>query len=281
MRLGVGILLDYKLLSEFPPATLPQPTMTSKKLCPHCQHVIPWKDRLKSKCPHCFRPLRRKSESERSTFVLWLEDRGKWWWFYMLLVICVVGAMVGQLAGRHSSFLNFISGHPIMFGLSLYYLAAFASIISRIYVPLMLGAPRILRRERQQITQYKIFTAVGMALGLGLDFVLIGANQFFVMFPLTVLLFTLPIAILWAYLALVLVETDYDDERVWSFLTEIGAGERLDHRHHGYYVLVMVPISALIFYWMMQNQWIYYWFADSQLIAMFNELINRATGRVG
>ncbi len=143
------------------------------------------------------------------------------------------------------------------------------------------GAPRILRRERQQITQYKIFTAVGMALGLGLDFVLIGANQFFVMFPLTVLLFTLPIAILWAYLALVLVETDYDDERVWSFLTEIGAGERLDHRHHGYYVLVMVPVSALIFYWMMQNQWIYYWFADSTLIAMFNELINRATGRVG
>ena len=49
IRLGVGILLDYKLLSEFPPATLPQPTMTSKKLCPHCQKVIPWKDRLKSK----------------------------------------------------------------------------------------------------------------------------------------------------------------------------------------------------------------------------------------
>ncbi len=175
----------------------------------------------------------------------------------MLLVICVVGAMIGQLAGRHSSFLNFISGHPIMFGLSLYYLAAFASIISRIYVPLMLGAPRILRRERPQITQYKIFTAVGIALGLGLDFVLIGANQFFVMFPLTVLLFTLPIAILWAYLALVLQEPDYDDERVWSFLTEIGAGERLDHRHHGYYVLVMVPVSAVIFCWMMQNQWIY------------------------
>ena len=40
-------------------------------------------------------------------------------------------------------------------------------------------------------------------------------------------------------------------------------------------------ILALIFYWMMQNQWIYYWFADSTLIAMFNELINRATGRVG
>ncbi|NUO19013.1 hypothetical protein HUU59_06140 [bacterium] len=255
--------------------------MSSKKLCPHCLKVIPWKHRFKSKCPHCFRPLRRKSESERGTLLLWFEDRGKWWWFFILLVVSVVGAMIGQLAGRHSSFLNFISAHPIMFALTLYYLAAFASIISRIYVPLMLGAPRILRRERPQITQYKIFTVIGMVLGLGLALFVIGADQFFVMFPASVLLFTLPIAILWAYLALVLQEPDYEDERVWSFLTEIGAGERLDHRHHGYYVLIMVPVAALIFYWMMQNQWLYYWFADSTLVSMFKELYMRATGRAG
>lgn len=272
---------DYKLLPEFQPLTLPQPTMTSKKLCPHCLKVIPFKHRLKTKCPHCFRPLRRRSEGERGTFLLWLEDRGKWWWFFILLVISVVGAMVGQLAGRHSSFLNFISEHPVMFALTLYYLSAFASIISRIYVPLMLGAPRILRRERPQIKQYKILTAVGVGLGLVLSIVVVGADQYFVLFPVSALLFTLPITLMWAYLALVLQEPDYEDERVWSFLTEIGAGERLDHRHNGYIALVMLPVAALLFYWMMRNQWLYYWFADSTLVSMFFELYNRATGREG
>lgn len=254
--------------------------MTSKKLCPHCIKVIPFRHRFKQKCPHCLRPLRRRSEGERGTVVLWLEDRGKLWWMFVLLVICVIGAMIGQMAGRHSSFLNFISGHPIMFLLSLYYLAAFASIISRMYVPLMLGAPKILRRERQQISQYKIFTAVGIVLGLGLSLIVIGPGQYFVMFPASVFLFTLPIALLWAYLALVLQEPDYEDERVWSYLTELGAGDRLDHRHNGYLVLVMVPLAALLFYWMTQNQWIYYWFSDSTLVSMFKELYMRATGRM-
>ncbi len=253
--------------------------MTSKKLCPHCLKVIPFKHRFRAKCPHCLRPLRRHSEGERGTIGLWLEDRGKWWWFFNLLIVSVIGAMIGQMAGRHSSFLNFISGHPVMFVLSLYYLAAFASIISRIYFPLLLGAPRILRRERQQIKQYKIFTAVGIVLGLILSLAVVGMDQFFVLFPVSVLLFTLPIALLWGYIALVLQEPDYEDERVWSFLTEIGAGDRLDHRHRGYYVLVLVPVAALIYYWMMQNQWLYYWFSDSTLVSMFMELYNRATGR--
>ncbi|MCB1060274.1 MAG: hypothetical protein KDB65_08580 [Calditrichaeota bacterium] len=209
-----------------------------------------------------------------------MEDRGKYWWFFILIIICVIGAMIGQMAGRHSSFLNFISEHPIMFMLTLYYLGAFASLISRMYIPLMLGAPRILRRERSQITQYKVFTAVGMLLGLGLALFVVGANQFFVMFPASVFLFTLPIAILWAYLALVLQEQDYEDERVWSYLTELGGGDRLDHRHNGYLVLIMVPLAALLFYWMMQNQWIYYWFSDSTLVSMFKELYMRATGRM-
>jgi hypothetical protein len=254
--------------------------MTSKKLCPHCLKVIPFKHRLKSKCPHCFRPIRRKSEGERSTFVLWLEDRGKYWWMFVLLVISVIGAMIGQMAGRHSSFLNFISSHPIMFLLSLYYLGAFASLIVRMYIPLMLGAPRILRRERPQIRQYKIFTAIGMVLGLALSLFVVGADQYFQLFPASVLLFTIPIAIMWAYLALVLQEPDYEDERVWSYLTELGAGDRLDHRHNGYLVLIMVPIAGLIFYWMEQNQWIYYWFSDSTLVSMFKELYMRATGRM-
>lgn len=254
--------------------------MTSKKLCPHCLKVIPFKHRFKAKCPHCFRPLRRRSEHERGLVASWLEDRGKYWWFFVLLIFFVVGSMVGQLAGRHSSLLNFISEHPIMFGLSLYYLAAFASITSRVYFPLMLNAPKIMRKERLQVNQYKIFTAIGYLLGLILSLSIIGPSQFFVMLPLTVLLFTAPVALMWAYLALVLTETDYEDERVWSYLTELGASERLDHRQNGYYVLVMLPIAALLFYWVMQNQWLYYWFADSTLVSMFLELYNRATGRL-
>lgn len=254
--------------------------MTSKKLCPHCLKVIPFKHRFKSRCPHCFRPMRRHSEHERGVVAAWLEDRGKYWWFFVLLVVFVVGSMVGQLAGRHSSMLNMISGHPIMFGLSLFYLSAFASIISRIYFPLMLNAPRILRKERVQVRQYKIFTAIGMVLGLVLSIAVIGTRDYFTMFPASVLLFTTPIALLWGYLALTLTETDYEDERVWSYLTELGASERLDHRQHGYYVLVMLPLAALIFYWVMQNQWLYYWFSDSQLVAMFRELYMRATGRM-
>lgn len=253
--------------------------MTSKKLCPHCLKVIPWKHRFKSKCPHCFRPLRRRSEGDRGTVASFFEDRGKWWWFFILLIVTIVGAMLGQLIGYHSSFLNFIGGHPVMYALTLYYLASFASLISRIYVPLMLGAPRILRRERQQVSQYKVLTAVGMGLGLILALVVVGPNQFFVMFPASAFLFTIPIALMWAYIALVLQESDYEDERVWSYLTELGGGDRLDHRQNGYYVLVGVPLAALLFYWMMQNQWIYHWMANSQLLGMFRELYMRTTGR--
>ncbi|MCL4305358.1 hypothetical protein KJZ99_05545 [bacterium] len=253
--------------------------MISKKLCPHCLKVISFKHRFKRKCPHCFRELRRHSEQQRTLLGTWFEDRGKWWWFFILLVLFVVGAMVGQLAGRHSDLLNFISGHPIMFVLTLVYLAAFCSIISRIYFPLMIGAPRILRRERPQVRSYKIFTAVGIGLGLLLSIAVVGTRDYFVLLPASVLLFTLPIALMWAYLALVLQEPDYEDERVWSYLTELGAADRLDHRHRGYYVLVMVPVAALIFYWMMQNQWIYHWFSDSVLVSMFRELYMRATGR--
>ncbi|MCB9357725.1 MAG: hypothetical protein H6508_00290 [Calditrichaeota bacterium] len=253
--------------------------MTSKKLCPHCLKIIPLKHRFKRRCPHCFRPLRQHSENERTLLGTWFEDRGKWWWFFILLVIFVVGAMVAQMAGRHSSLLNFISGHPILFAITLYYLASFFSIISRIYFPLMIGAPRILRRERAQVRSYKTFTAAGVVLGLILSISVVGPRNYFVMLPASAVLFTIPIALLWAYLALVLQEPDYEDERVWSYLTELGAADRLDHRQAGYYVLIMVPIAALIFYWMMQNLWLYHWFADSLFVDMFRELYMRATGR--
>ncbi|MBK8130713.1 MAG: hypothetical protein IPK53_18035 [bacterium] len=130
-----------------------------------------------------------------------------------------------------------------------------------------------------QISQYKVLTGVGMVLGVIFSVVVIGPGQYFVMFPASVFLFTIPIAIMWAYLALVLQEPDYEDERVWSFLTEIGGGDRLDHRQNGYYVLIGVPLAALIFYWGMQNQWIYHWLSNSQLLGMFRELYLRTTGR--
>lgn len=277
---GSGYLFRLYSTCEFRPLTLPLPTMTSKKLCPHCLKVIPWKHRLKARCPHCFRVLRRHSEGDRNTLVSWFEDRGKWWWFFILLIISIIGAMIGQLVLRSPSFLNFIGGHPIMFALTLYYLSSFASIISRIYVPLMLGAPKILRRERQQVRQYKILTAVGIGLGIIFSLALVGPRDYFTMFPGSMLLLTLPIALMWAYIALVLQEPDYEDERVWAYLTEIGAADRLDHRHNGYYVLIGLPLAALLFYWMMQNQWIYHWLSDSQLLSMFRELYMRATGRM-
>jgi hypothetical protein len=252
--------------------------MTSKKLCPHCLKVIPFKHRFKRKCPHCFRPLRRRSDvGDRTLFAQWLEDRGKWWWLLVWLVVFTIGAMIGQLAG-HSSLLQFMSNHPVWFGITLYYLSGFSSIISRIYFPLMLDAPRILRRERPQVKSYKVLTTVGIIAGLILAVVVMGTNLFFLALPGSVFLFTIPIALMWAYLALVLTDSDYEDERVWSYMTELGASERLDHRHHGYMVLIMLPLSTLLFYWMMKNQWLYYWFRDSVLIAMFKELWNQARG---
>jgi hypothetical protein len=221
---------------------------------------------------------RRSGMSERGTVGQWLEDRGNVFWFFLLLTISVIYAMIAQLSGS-PSLLNFIDEHTIWFAITLYYLAIFLSIIGRIYFPLMLGAPKILRKERHMVSQFKLLTAIGLALGPLLAIALVGTRDFFRSFPATAFLITIPVTLMWAYLALVLNENDYEDERVWSYLAEIGAGERLEFRQHGYFVLIGLPLAALLFYYFMQNKWIAYSIRNSVLIEMFRELWHRATTR--
>jgi hypothetical protein len=207
---------------------------------------------------------------------MWLEDRGWIFWIFILTVIHVIAAMIAQVNG-HADLLNFISEHPYWFAASLFYAAEFLSVVSRIYFPLMLNAPRIYRKERAIINHYKVLTAIGLALGPVLSFSILGTNNLFTIFPVTVFLGFLPLAIMWAYLALVLNENDYEDERTWSFLAELGASERLEHRHHGFILMGTIPVALFIFYLLMNNLWIIFNMKHSILISMFKELWNRAT----
>lgn len=251
------------------------------KSCPHCFKRIPLRKIYKTKCPFCFKPLRQRSSvKERSIVGLWLEDRGTTFWFVIMVIIHVISAMILSINGD-ASLLNFIDKHWIWFGLSMIYVAGFASICSRIYFPLLLGAPSIIRKERRLITHYKQLTTVGLLLGPVLSYLAIGSRNLFHMFPVTVFMGLLPVAIMWAYLALTLTEQDYDDERIWSFLTELGASERLDHRHHGFMVMGTIPVAFIVFYFFVNNLWIAYSMRNSILVAMFKELWNAAKERGG
>ena len=252
-----------------------------KKSCPHCFKRIPLRKLYAAKCPYCFKIIRQRSgDQDRTVVGLWLEDRGTTFWFFIMLLVHVMAAMIGQVM-KKPDLLKFIDAHPVWFLISIFYVAGFASIISRIYFPLMLGAPRILRRERQMVKQYKWLTAVGLVLGPPLAFAAMGTRNLFPMFPATVFLGLLPVAVMWAYLAIALHEDDYEDERVWSYLAELGAAERLEHRHHGIILLSTLPVAGVIFYFFMNNLWIAYNMRNSILIEMFKALWNAAKERGG
>ncbi len=209
---------------------------------------------------------------------MWLEDRGKMFWFFTLTVLLVVSGTISQIAGN-GDLINFIDARPVWFFISVFWLAMFASMISRIYFPLLLGAPPIIRKERLMIRQYRIMTFFGLIVGAGLCILLIGAEHLWAVFPGTVLLLTVPVAVMWGYLALVLNDTDYEDDRTWSFLSELGAGDRLEHRHHGFFVLVGVPLAGLIYYYFVTHPWLAWAIKDSTVLAMFRELWRRAKER--
>jgi hypothetical protein len=103
----------------------------------------------------------------------------------------------------------------------------------------------------------------------------------FTMFPATVFIGLLPAAIMWAYLALALHEDDYEDERIWSYLAELGAAERLEHRHHGMMLLWTLPLAGVIFYFFVNNLWIAWSMRNSILVEMFKALWNAAKERGG
>ena len=190
-------------------------------------------------------------------------------------------SMISQAFGN-AELLNFIDRRPIWFALSILYMAMFAAVIGHIYVPLLLNAPKILRRERVVIKQYRKMTFVGLLLGVPLALAFSGFDGWARMFPGTVFLFFVPVTLLWAYQALTLTEEDYEDERVWSFLHEIGAPDRLEHRHNGYFSMIGLPLAALLFYYFMTHPWLARAIQESErsgLIAMLRQLWHRTTGR--
>ena len=67
----------------------------------------------------------------------------------------------------------------------------------RILLSLLLGAPNIIRKERHMITLYKKLTAVGLLLGPIVSFLAVGNRNIFHMFPATVFLGLLPVALMW------------------------------------------------------------------------------------
>lgn len=221
------------------------------KHCPHCLKVIPLKQRFKPRCPHCHRILRRKSE-ERKYLGMWLEDRGIVFWFFLILVILVLGAIIGQVNG-HSDLLNYIDEHSFWFVISTLYLSMFAATIGRIYLPLLLGAPKILRRERLMIKQFKILTTVGIVAGIVLACAVVGVKDLFYVFPATVFLFSIPIVLVWSYLALVLSDSDYEDNRTWSYLAEIGAADRFEFRYHAFAIMIVLPLMMMLFYYLVKH----------------------------
>ncbi|MBI5060216.1 hypothetical protein HZB60_10600 [candidate division KSB1 bacterium] len=251
----------------------------SPKRCIHCQKPIPLRKRFSRRCPFCFKAFRRRSGiSERGTAGQWMEDRGKSFWFLLLSAVLVIGGAMGQILGQ-PDLINFIDARPVWFFVSVFWLAMFASVIGRIFFPLLLGAPTILRKERHMIRQYKTLTAIGFVLGVVLAVLMIGADRLWQVFPGTAFLVTVPIALMWGYLALVLQEGDYDDDRVWSFLSEIGASDRLEHRQNGYFALIGLPLAGLLFFYFMTHPWMAWAIRNSTLLAMFRELWRRATDR--
>jgi hypothetical protein len=216
--------------------------------------------------------------SERGVVGQWLEDRGKTFWFFLLTVVLVMGGALGQIWG-HPDLINFIDERPVWFFISVFWLAMYAGVVGRIYFPLLLGAPTILRKERPMIRQFKLLTAVGFVVGIGLVIMMIGMDRSFEVFPGTVFLVTVPIALMWAYLGLLLRDDDYEDDRVWSYLAEIGAADRMEFRQNGYFAMFGLPIAGLIFYYFMTHPWLAWAIRNSQLLAMFRELWRRATDR--
>jgi hypothetical protein len=245
------------------------------KHCPHCLKLIPLKKRCKTKCPHCFRALRRSSQDQDRKFLgLWLEDRGVTFWFFTLSVLLVVGAVIGQL-NDSPDLLNFIDLHTFWFVVSVAYLAMFASTLGRIYLPLMLGAPKILRRERVMIKQIKLLTAIGLLAGIVLVVLVVGVENLFFIFPATAYLVTIPIVLLWSYLGLALTDDDYDDTRTWSYLAEIGAADRFEFRYHSYVILIGLPLAAGLFYFLITHTGFAWTIRD--MIDVFMDQVKHAT----
>jgi hypothetical protein len=256
--------------------------MISPKHCPHCHKRVPLRKRLKSRCPSCFKPFRRRSGRQDRTLVgLWLEDRSTSFWFFIFLSILVISAMILQATGN-PDLLNFIDHHPVWFTLSVVWIAIFASMIGRIFVPLLLGAPKILRRERLTIKHYRSLTIAGLILGVPLVLAFTGIHGWLRMWPATVFLFFIPLSLLWSYQALTMTEEDYEDERTWSFMHELGAPDRLEHRHHAFFTMVGLPLAALLFYYFMTHPWLARAIQASErsgIIAMLRQLWQRTTGR--
>lgn len=256
--------------------------MISPKYCPHCKKRIPWRKRLKPRCPFCFKAYRRHSGiKERGTVTLYLEDRTVTFWFLHILVITVLGAIILQVSG-HPTLIRFMDARPVWFLISIGWAALYATIIGRIYVPLLLGAPKIMRRERITILQYKKLTAAGLIVGVPFALLFVGIRYPWERFPGLVFLLFIPVTLLWAYQALTLSEQDYEDERTWSYLQELGAQDRLEHRHYAFFVLFGLPLAALLFYYFLTHPWLARMIkesAESGIIAMLVELYRRTTGR--
>lgn len=256
--------------------------MMSPKHCPHCLKKTPLRKRFNARCSFCFKLFRRRSGlQDRSTFGLFLEDRSTGFWFFLLLVMLILAAIIMQISGQ-PDLLRFIDNRTFWFIVSIYYAALILSVIGRIFFPLLLGAPKILRRERAVIRQYRSLTITGAVLGLLFAMLIVGLKSFWLRLPAVVYLLTVPIAILWAFQALTLTEEDYEDQRVWSFLHELGAQDRLEHRHHAYLVLVGLPLSALGFYFFLTHPYIAHLLQESEqfgIISMLKELWSRTGGR--
>jgi hypothetical protein len=251
------------------------------KRCPHCFKKVPLKKRLKTKCPFCFKPFRRRSANQdRGVVSSWLEDRTSTFWFLMLLLIFVLLSIIMQLAGN-SDLLLYIDEHTFWFVMTLIYAGMILSIVGHIYFPLLLGAPRILRRERTVIRHYKILTTIGFVVGIPFAILMVGWKYAWRSFPMTIFLTTIPVALMWGYQALTLTEADYDDERVWTFMHELGVQDRLEHRHHAYMVLIGIPLSALLFYYFTTHPILANMLRESSesgLIAMMREIWHRTRG---
>lgn len=256
--------------------------MISPKHCPHCSKRIPWRKRLKPRCPFCFKTYRRRSGiKERGIVALYLEDRSIAFWFLHLLVLTVLLSVILQVTG-HPMLIRFMDARPVWSLISVVWAAMYAVIIGRIYVPLLLGAPKIMRRERVTILHYKKLTAIGLIVGIPFALLFLGTRYTWERFPGLVFLLFVPVTLLWAYQALTLTDQDYEDERTWSYLQELGAQDRLEHRHYAYFALVGLPFAALLLYYFLLHPWLARTImesCESGIIAMLIELYHRTTGR--
>jgi hypothetical protein len=243
---------------------------------------IPWRKRLKPRCPFCFKPYRRRSGlQERGVVAHFLEDRGVAFWFFQLLIVTVLLAIILQVTG-HPSLIRFMDARPVWFTISVYWAALYASLIGRMHIPLLLGAPRILRRERAVIRQYKRLTTIGILVGIPFALLFVGTRYTWERFPGLVFLLFVPVSLMWAYQALTLTVEDYEDERVWSYLQELGAQDRLEHRHNAYFVLVGLPLAGLLLYYFLMHPWLARALkesAESGIISMLVDLWHRIKGQ--